>query len=79
MRLVARSDLPERPFKRRFMLATGYAPIDYVQALRIEEAKDLLLLSRNWSRSPEQGTLRRQRRDASRRAPILAYHGLIDC
>ncbi|WP_213086236.1 GlxA family transcriptional regulator [Roseateles sp. DAIF2] len=40
--LVARSGLPERSFKRRFTNATGYAPVDYVQALRIEEAKQLL-------------------------------------
>ncbi len=41
-RLVERSGLPERSFKRRFKSATGYAPVDYVQALRIEEAKQLL-------------------------------------
>lgn len=41
-RMVARSDLPERSFKRRFRAATGYAPIAYVQGLRIEEAKRLL-------------------------------------
>lgn len=41
-RMVARSGLPERTFKRRFMTATGYAPMDYVQTLRIEEAKQLL-------------------------------------
>ena len=41
-RLVERSGLPERTFKRRFRAATGYAPIDYVQTLRIEEAKQLL-------------------------------------
>lgn len=40
--MVAASGLPERTFKRRFKAATGYAPIDYVQALRIEEAKQLL-------------------------------------
>ncbi len=31
-----------RTFKRRFKAATGYAPVDYVQALRIEEAEQLL-------------------------------------
>jgi transcriptional regulator GlxA family with amidase domain len=41
-RLIARSGLPERSFKRRFRAATGYAPVDYVQTLRIEEAKQLL-------------------------------------
>lgn len=41
-KMVALSGLPERTFKRRFKTATGYAPIDYVQALRIEEAKQLL-------------------------------------
>lgn len=40
--LVKHSGLPERTFKRRFKVATGYAPVDYVQALRIEEAKQLL-------------------------------------
>lgn len=41
-RMVRQSGLPERTFKRRFRAATGYAPVDYVQALRIEEAKQLL-------------------------------------
>lgn len=41
-RMVETSGLPERTFKRRFKAATGYAPVDYVQALRIEEAKQLL-------------------------------------
>lgn len=36
---VKRSGLPERTFKRRFRDATGFAPIDYVQRLRIEDAK----------------------------------------
>lgn len=40
--MVAASGLAERTFKRRFRAATGYAPIDYAQALRIEEAKQLL-------------------------------------
>jgi transcriptional regulator GlxA family with amidase domain len=41
-RMVGRSGLPERTFKRRFKAATGYAPVDYVQALRVEEAKQML-------------------------------------
>jgi transcriptional regulator GlxA family with amidase domain len=41
-RLIARSGLPERTFKRRFRAATGYAPVTYVQTLRIEEAKQQL-------------------------------------
>lgn len=41
-RMVRRSGLPERTFKRRFKAATGYAPVDYVQALRLEEAKQML-------------------------------------
>lgn len=41
-RMVERSGLPARTFKRRFKAATGYAPVGYVQALRIEEAKHLL-------------------------------------
>jgi transcriptional regulator GlxA family with amidase domain len=41
-RMVANAALPERTFKRRFQRATGYAAVDYVQLLRIEEAKQLL-------------------------------------
>ncbi|QRM34314.1 GlxA family transcriptional regulator [Microvirga sp. VF16] len=37
--MVRRSVLPERTFKRRFTEATGFTPIDYVQRLRIEDAK----------------------------------------
>ena len=37
--LVERSGLPERTFKRRFAKVTGYAPIAYVQHVRVEEAK----------------------------------------
>ena len=37
--LVRRSGLPERTLKRRFTQATGLPPIQYVQHLRIEEAK----------------------------------------
>jgi transcriptional regulator GlxA family with amidase domain len=41
-RMVEQSGLAERTFKRRFKQATGYAPVDYVQAIRIEEAKQML-------------------------------------
>jgi len=37
--MVKRSGMAERTFKRRFKEATGFAPIDYVQRLRIEDAK----------------------------------------
>lgn len=37
--IVKRSGIPERTFKRRFTLATGSAPLDYVQRLRVEYAK----------------------------------------
>ena len=40
--LARRSGLPKRTFDRRFRAATGYSPLAYVQALRIEEAKQLL-------------------------------------
>jgi transcriptional regulator GlxA family with amidase domain len=39
---VQLSALPERTIKRRFKAATGVALIDYVQNLRIEQAKHLL-------------------------------------
>lgn len=41
-RMASQSGLAERTFKRRFKAATGYAPVDYVQALRVEEAKQML-------------------------------------
>lgn len=41
-RMVAASGLSERSFNRRFKRATGYAPVQYVQNLRIEEAKQML-------------------------------------
>jgi transcriptional regulator GlxA family with amidase domain len=41
-RMIAWSGLPRRTFDRRFRAATGYSPKDYVQSLRIEEAKQLL-------------------------------------
>lgn len=40
--MVENSGLTSRTFSRRFRAATGYSPIDYVQTLRIEEAKHLL-------------------------------------
>jgi transcriptional regulator GlxA family with amidase domain len=41
-RMIERSGLNPRTFARRFRAATGYPPIDYVQALRVEEAKQIL-------------------------------------
>ncbi|MFN0040443.1 MAG: GlxA family transcriptional regulator [Burkholderiales bacterium] len=40
--MVALSGLAERTFKRRFMQATGMSPLDYVQHVRLEEAKQML-------------------------------------
>jgi transcriptional regulator GlxA family with amidase domain len=40
--LIRVSGLPERSFTRRFRAVTGFAPLAYVQALRIEEAKQML-------------------------------------
>jgi transcriptional regulator GlxA family with amidase domain len=40
--MTAASGLAPRTFKRRFEAATGYAPLDYVLSLRIEEAKQML-------------------------------------
>jgi transcriptional regulator GlxA family with amidase domain len=40
--MAARCRLTERSFLRRFRKATGQAPSDYVQTLRIEEAKQML-------------------------------------
>jgi transcriptional regulator GlxA family with amidase domain len=37
--MISRSKLAERTFKRRFSAATGLTPIDYVQRLRVEDAK----------------------------------------
>jgi transcriptional regulator GlxA family with amidase domain len=37
--MIRRSRLAERTFKRRFTQATGLTPLDYVQRLRIEDAK----------------------------------------
>ncbi|MGD2112272.1 MAG: helix-turn-helix domain-containing protein [Gammaproteobacteria bacterium] len=41
-RVVVRANIPERTLKRRFKAATGDTLIDYLQNLRIEEAKRLL-------------------------------------
>jgi transcriptional regulator GlxA family with amidase domain len=37
--MIKRSRLAERTFKRRFTAATGLAPLEYVQRLRVEDAK----------------------------------------
>ncbi len=41
-RVVALSNVPERTLKRRFKIATGSSLIEYLQNLRVEEAKRLL-------------------------------------
>ena len=41
-RMAEIAGLPERTFSRRFRKATGYGPVEYVQALRLEEAKQML-------------------------------------
>ncbi|GGX68228.1 GlxA family transcriptional regulator [Saccharospirillum salsuginis] len=40
--MVTMSGLSERSFKRRFKLATGLSPMEYVLTLRLEEAKHIL-------------------------------------
>ncbi|WP_026756150.1 GlxA family transcriptional regulator [Sediminimonas qiaohouensis] len=40
--MVTQSAMAERTFKRRFKEATGLTPLDYVHAVRLEEAKQLL-------------------------------------
>ena len=40
--MIARSGLAERTFVRRFARATGLTPLDYIHALRLEEAKQML-------------------------------------
>ena len=40
--MAARSGLNERTFARRFRAATGFAPLDYVHTVRVEEAKQRL-------------------------------------
>ena len=43
---VAEAGIPERTLKRRFRNATGTTPIDYLQNLRVEEAKRILETTR---------------------------------
>lgn len=40
--MAERAQMTERGFLRRFKKATGQAPTDYIQTLRVEEAKQLL-------------------------------------
>ena len=40
--MVRLSGLSERTFVRRFTVATGMSPLDYIHALRLEEAKQML-------------------------------------
>ena len=40
--MIDRSGLKKSTFRRRFQAATGFQPKDYVQVVRIEEAKQLL-------------------------------------
>lgn len=40
--MTEQSGLRQRTFARRFRSATGYLPIDYVHALRVEEAKQIM-------------------------------------
>lgn len=40
--MTSRSGLPANTFARRFRNATGKSPMQYVQAMRIEEARQLL-------------------------------------
>jgi transcriptional regulator GlxA family with amidase domain len=40
--MIRQSGLSRRTFGRRFQTATGHAPLEYVQRVRIEEAKQLL-------------------------------------
>lgn len=40
--MVRLSGLAERSFKRRFQLATGMSPLEYVHTVRLEEAKQML-------------------------------------
>ncbi len=41
-RMADRAGLTPRTFARRFRSSTGYEPMDYVQSLRVEEAKQML-------------------------------------
>ncbi len=40
--MIERSGLAPRTFARRFRVATGYTPVDYVRSLRVEESKKSL-------------------------------------
>lgn len=40
--MIRLSGLAERTFARRFLVATGMTPLDYIHALRLEEAKQML-------------------------------------
>jgi len=40
--MIRLSGLAERTFKRRFQQATGVSPLEYVHAMRLEEAKQML-------------------------------------
>lgn len=40
--MCQRSGLADRTFKRRFRMATGFTPLEYVQSLRVEEARQML-------------------------------------
>lgn len=40
--MIELSGLPRRTFTRRFKVATGYTPLEYIQSVRIEESKYLL-------------------------------------
>lgn len=44
--MIDQSGLSRRSFGRRFQAATGFAPLDYVQRVRIEESKQLLETSK---------------------------------
>lgn len=45
--MTVRSGLPATTFARRFRTATGQTPMDYIQIMRIEEAKQLLEMTHN--------------------------------
>ena len=60
--MIQHSGLAERSFQRRFKLATGMTPMEYVQTLRVEEAKHLLETTVDAGRSDRgRGRLRRRR------------------
>ena len=45
--MVQQSGLPPTTFARRFKHATGYRPMDYVHALRVDKAKEMLEIDSN--------------------------------